>query len=158
MRRLREEIDLATFTSELRAALCPVAAAVFSGPCVWGPRSVELYYYRQVNRQQESRPVPTRIPQVVLAPRQRDKVFAPRYICYKNAARLTNGWGSAHAVPQIVVTEHPPNVRHPHHLLPVVPRRHSAPGHITALTPDRVPGTPADPFDRQKLPDIEEAR
>lgn len=136
--------------------LYPVAAAVFSGPCIWGPRSVELYYYRQVNRHQEVQSVPSRVPQVVLAPHQRDKMFVPRYICYQNVAGLTHDTGFAHGVPQIVITEHPPNLHHPH-LLPTS-RRHSAPGHITALTPVRGPTTPADTFNKQKLSDIQETK
>jgi hypothetical protein len=132
--------------------MCPVAAAVFSGPCVWGPQSVERYYYRQVDRRQEAQTAPNRVPQVVLAPHQREKMFVPRYIRYQNAAGLTPDTGFAHGVPQIVITEHPPCLRHRH--LPPKCRRHSAPGHITLLAPDRVPRTPADTCTKQKLSDI----
>lgn len=135
-----------------------VTAAVFNGPCVWGPQSVELYYYRQVNRCQEAQSVPGCVPHVVLAPHQRDKTFVPRYICYQNAAGSTHGTGTgfAHGVPRIVITEHPPNLRH-HHLSPRS-RRHSAPGHITALTADRVPTTPGDTSSKQKLSDLQETK
>jgi hypothetical protein len=120
---------------------------------------VELYYYRQVSRCQEALSVRNRVPQAVLAPHQRDKLFAPRYICYQKAAGLAPDRGFARCVPQIVITEHPPCIHHHHHHhLPPTSRRHSAPGHITALTPDRVPTTPTDTPLKQKLPDIPETK
>ncbi|KAJ4441434.1 hypothetical protein ANN_11289, partial [Periplaneta americana] len=130
--------------------------AVFSGPCVWGPRSVETYYYRQVNRHQEVPSVPNRIPQVVLAPHQKEKSFAPRYVCYRHEEGLTPGPVFARGVPQIVITEHPPCLRHHH--LPPTSRRHSAPGHIMMPSPEKVPTTPADTPLRHKLPDIPETK
>jgi hypothetical protein len=53
-----------------------------------------------------------------------------------------------------VITEYPPCLRHHH--LPATSRRHSAPGHIAVLSPDRVPATPADTPLQKKLPDIPE--
>ncbi|XP_023718129.1 uncharacterized protein LOC111870245 isoform X1 [Cryptotermes secundus] len=130
--------------------------AVFSGPSVWGPQSVELYYYRQVNRCQEAVSVRNHVPRAVLAPHQRDKVFVPRYICYRKVGGLAPDRGFAHGVPQIVITEHPPCLHHQH--LPPTSRRHSAPGHIAVLTPDRVPITPTGTPLKQKLPDIPETK
>jgi hypothetical protein len=129
---------------------------VFSAPSVWGPQSVELYYYRQVNRHQEAVTVPNRVPQVVLAPHQRDKVFAPRYICYRNVAELAPTTGFAHGVPQIVITEHPPCLLHHH--LPHMSRRHSAPAHIVVLGPDKLSSPPADTPRKYKLPEIPETK
>jgi hypothetical protein len=129
---------------------------VFSGPSVWGPQSVEMYYYRQVDRHQEALTVPNRLAQALLAPHQQEKVFAPRYICYRNAADLTPNTGFAHGVPQIVITEHPPCLRHHH--LPPTSRRHSAPGHIMVLTPEMVSTTPTDTSTKQNLPDIPETK
>jgi hypothetical protein len=136
----------------LSQVLYYVAAGVFSGPCVWGPQPVEYYYYQQVSRQQEAKTMP----QTVLAPQQKDKMFVPRYICYRSVADLARGSGFAHGIPQIVVTEHPPCLRHRH--LPPTSRRHSAPGKITVQSPERVPATPADTPLQEKLPDIPETK
>ncbi|PSN54045.1 hypothetical protein C0J52_14569, partial [Blattella germanica] len=120
--------------------------AVYSGPCIWGARPIELYYYRQIMRRPEAPPAPGRIPQIVLAPHQRDKVFTPRYVCYRSIQQPPPGTGFAHGVPQIVITQHPPCPRHNH--LPPTSRRHSAPGHIM-----RDPMSPT-----HKLPDIPEVK
>jgi len=109
-----------------------------------------------VNRRQEAQPVLNHVPQVVLAPHQRDKMFMPRYICYRNVVGLATSKGFAHGVPQIVITEDPPRLRHHH--LPTTSRRHSAPGHITVLASDRVPSSPADTPFKEKLPDIPETK
>lgn len=132
--------------------LYPVTAAVFSGPCVWGPQPVEYYYYQQVRRHQDTQTML----QAVLAPHQQDKMFVPRYICYRRVAGLARDSGFAHGIPQIVITEYAPCLRHHH--LPPTSRRHSAPGHITILSPDRVPATPADTSLQKKLPDIPETK
>jgi hypothetical protein len=128
---------------------------VFSGPSVWGPQSVETYYYQQVSRHQEALTVPNRVPQALLAPHQQEKVFVPRYICYRSVAELTPNTGFAHGVPQIVITEHPPCLRHHH--MPPMSRRHSAPGHML-LTSERVTTTPTDTPIKQNLPNIPETK
>jgi hypothetical protein len=129
-----------------------VTAGVFSGPCVWGPQPVEYYYYQQVRRHQEVQSML----QAVLAPHQQDKIFVPRYICYRSVAGLARDSGFAHGIPQIVITEYPPCL-HQHHL-PHTSRRHSAPGHIAVPSPGRVPVTPAQTPLQEKLPDIPETK
>lgn len=139
-------------TTDNHNVLYYVAAGVFSGPCVWGPQPVEYYYYQQVSRHREAKTMP----QTVLAPHQQDKMYVPRYICYRSVTSLACGSGFAHGIPQIVITEYPPFLRHRH--LPPASRRHSAPGHISVQSPDRVPATSADTPFREKLPDIPEIK
>jgi len=139
-------------TTDNHNVLYYVAAGVFSGPCVWGPQPVEYYYHQQVNRHQEAKTMP----QAVLAPHQEEKMFVPRYICYRSVAGLARDSGFAHGIPQIVITEYPPCLRH--RRLPRTSRRHSAPGHIAVRSPERVPATPADTPLQEKLPDIPETK
>ncbi|KAJ9598716.1 hypothetical protein L9F63_010602, partial [Diploptera punctata] len=129
--------------------------AVFSGPCVWGARPIEMYYYRQVSRRVEAPPVTDRVSQVVLAPHQREKVFTPRYVCYRSTQAPSSAEGFAHGVPQIVITQHPNCLRHNH--LPPTSRRHSAPGHIMG-TPRKTPSTPLDTPIKHILSDIPEVK
>lgn len=139
-------------TTDNHNVLYYVAAGVFSGPCVWGPQPLEYYYYQQVSRHREAKTMP----QTVLAPHQQDKMFVPRYICYRSVAGLARRSGLAHGIPQIVITEHPPCLHQCH--LPPTSRRHSAPGHISVQSPDRVPATPVDTPLQEKLPDIPETK